>query len=229
MLSVPAHRYASAPSLPRAASPRCRPARRGVAGAAPRSRKRDASVGAPVDCAYVGSGRVAAGVGSSGEEPNEAVQGSTNLGSRRFERSLHSGWRDFGSIPGARLSRACPRARSGAASRPRRGRGYSSPVMRRMGIRFQRPPPARRLHVQPGPGDPAVVDAAHEYADHVQLRPGDRVPCQCHSLHTVSPSATERSSSERKSGTPSKVADQLLRTCSRPRNARSGCAGCSLV
>ena len=31
-----------------------------------------------------------------------------------------------------------------------------------------------------------------------------------------------------KSGTPSKIEDQFLRTGSRPVNARSGCAGCSL-
>src|SRR5579872_7073507 len=29
-----------------------------------------------------------------------------------------------------------------------------------------------RLHVQPGPRDPTVTDAAHEHADHVEPRPG---------------------------------------------------------
>jgi hypothetical protein len=54
------------------------------------------------------------------------------------------------------------------------------------------------------------------------------VPVHSHSVHSVSPSAEERSSSARKSGTPAKISLQFARTCSLPMNARSGCAGCRL-
>ena len=70
---------------------------------------------------------------------------------------------------------------------------------------------------------------------HLARRTRSRPPCRvARRLSASPPSATPttpcrqprltRTSSARKSGTPVKTADQFARTCSRPRNARSGCA-----
>jgi hypothetical protein len=52
--------------------------------------------------------------------------------------------------------------------------------------------------------------------------PSACVPSQRHSDHAVSPTASMRTSSARKSGTAAKTADQFARTCSRPRRPGRG-------
>ena len=105
---------------------------------------------------------------------------------------------------------------------------YSSPVMRLTAASI--PAPAcstgsmyRRAHATRPSRSPQTMTPTMSSGV-----PSDCVPRQRHSLQTVSPSTAARTSSERKSGTPSKTADQFVRTCSRPWNARSGWAGCSL-
>lgn len=60
-------------------------------------------------------------------------------------------------------------------------------------------------------------------------RPSDRVPRHCHSRQTVSPLATDSRSSERKSKTPSKLADQLLHTRSAPLERSERMGWCSPI
>ena len=61
-----------------------------------------------------------------------------------------------------------------------------------------------------------------------KIDPSTWWPCQCHSPHSTSPSTDTWTSSELKSGTPSKTDDQFSSTCPLPPNPRPGCSGCAL-
>jgi hypothetical protein len=67
------------------------------------------------------------------------------------------------------------------------------------------------VHKQPTPNDAVILDAEDRHPPRISSRvPSTRVPCQYHSCQVASSPCAERTSSARKSGTPSKTAASLL-------------------
>src|SRR5215203_13071 len=81
------------------------------------------------------------------------------------------------------------------------------------------------LHIETGRRDHVVSygdDDHSSLAKHRAVRTG---PCQCHSLHSLSPSTAQARSSAVKSGMLAKMLDQLANTWLLPPKPRLGCAG----